>query len=101
MTNHIWSGFNFLAYRPLWLRLPDDIRAAIERNVGIYVRRQREEQGRLNAALRQTLAGRGLVFNDVDPAPFRARLAGVYATWKQRLGSKCWSLLEAARGPLG
>ncbi len=101
MTNHIWSGFNFLANRPLWLRLPEDIRAVIERNVATHVRRQREEQGHLNAALRQTLAARGLLFNDVDPAPFRASLAGVYATWKVRLGSQCWSLLEAARGPLG
>jgi hypothetical protein len=34
------------------------------------------------------------VFNDVDAAPFRTQLAGVYRTWKDRLGSRCWKLLE-------
>jgi TRAP-type transport system periplasmic protein len=42
------------------------------------------------------LARRGLVFNDVDPAPFRDKLSGVYGTWKERLGTRGWSLLEAA-----
>lgn len=31
-------------------------------------------------------------------APFRRQLSGFYAAWKDRLGTKCWSLLEAAAG---
>jgi hypothetical protein len=41
-----------------------------------------------------------MVFNEVDGAPFRARLSGVYASWKKTLGAKCWSLLEAEVGTL-
>ena len=54
----------------------------------------------MNARLRADLARRGLVFNDVAPAPFREQLSGVYATWKERLGAKCWRLLEDTSGSL-
>jgi TRAP-type C4-dicarboxylate transport system substrate-binding protein len=94
MTNHMWSGFNLLAHLPAWKRLPGDITAVIERQVAKHVRLQRRDQDQMNAAARLTLARRNLAFNDVEPAPFRAELSGVYATWKERLGTRCWSLLE-------
>ncbi len=96
MTNHMWSGFNLLAHLPTWTRLPDDITAVIERNVTKHVRLQRRDQEHMNTTLRATLARRGLVFNEVDSAPFRTQLSGVYSAWKERLGTRCWSLLEAA-----
>jgi hypothetical protein len=37
----------------------------------------------------------------VAPAAFQKQLAGVYASWKKTLGTKCWSLLEAETGRLG
>jgi tripartite ATP-independent transporter DctP family solute receptor len=101
MTNHMWSGFNLLAHLSTWQRLPDDIKVVIERNAAKYVRLQRQDQENMNARLRAELERRGLVFNDVDPAPFRAKLSGLYATWKERLGARCWSLLEAEVGRLG
>jgi tripartite ATP-independent transporter DctP family solute receptor len=101
MTNHMWSGFNQMAHLATWRGLPADIKDTITRNVAKYVRQQRIEQGLLNASLRDRFAAAGLVFNDVDQAPFRARLANVYATWKDKLGAKCWTLLEAETGKLG
>jgi TRAP-type transport system periplasmic protein len=101
MTNHMWSGFNEMAHLATWRALPDDIRDAITRNVTKYVRQQRIDQDKINTGLRDRLAASGLTFNEVDQAPFRARLAGVYATWKEKLGSKCWTLLEAQVGKLG
>jgi TRAP-type C4-dicarboxylate transport system substrate-binding protein len=100
MTNHMWSGFNLLAHLPTWQRLPDSVRTAIDRNVTRYVRAQRDDQQTLNAALRTGLAGRGLAFNDAAEPLFRNRLSTVYATLKERLGTRCWSLLEAAT-PIG
>jgi tripartite ATP-independent transporter DctP family solute receptor len=94
MTNHMWSGFNLLAHLPTWTRLPGDIKAVIERQVARFVRLQRQDQERMNRAARATLAARGLAFNDVDAAPFRAKLSPVYEAWKERLGRRCWSLLE-------
>jgi TRAP-type transport system periplasmic protein len=52
LTNHMWSGFNLMAHLATWQGLPPDIRAVIERNADIYVRRQREDQAKLNADLR-------------------------------------------------
>jgi TRAP-type transport system periplasmic protein len=100
MTNHMWSGFNLMAHLATWQRVPDDIKAVIERNAAIYVRRQREEQEKLNAGLRETFVARGVAFNEIDQAAFRARLPAVYATWREKLGSKYWSLLEAEVGKL-
>jgi len=62
------------------------------------VRLQRQDQEQANSRLRAELSPRGLSFSDVDPAPFRRRLSGFSATWKEKLGTKCWSLLEAAAG---
>ncbi|MBV9459707.1 MAG: TRAP transporter substrate-binding protein [Bradyrhizobium sp.] len=101
LTNHMWSGFNAMANLAIWKSLPDDIKAAIERNFTKYVRAQRADQEALNTALRQDFVKRGLVFNEVDQAAFRARLPEVYAMWRERLGSKCWTLVEAEVGKLG
>jgi TRAP-type transport system periplasmic protein len=101
MTNHMWSGFNQMAHFATWRGLPDDVKDAITRNVTKFVRQQRIEQGDINASLRDRFVAAGLLFNEVDQAPFRARLANVYTTWKDKLGSKCWTLLEAEVGKLG
>jgi tripartite ATP-independent transporter DctP family solute receptor len=94
MTNHMWSGFNLLAHLPTWKRLPADVTTVIERAAGTFVRLQRRDQEQMNQSARVTLMRRGLAFNDVDTAPFRARLADVYSVWKERLGARCWQLLE-------
>ena len=101
LTNHMWSGFNAMAHPATWKSLPDDIKGVIERNVTKYVRQQRQDQAALNAGLRDDFVERGLVFNEVDQTAFRAKLPGVYASWKEKLGSKCWSLVEAEVGKLG
>ena len=101
LTNHMWSGFNAMAHPATWNALPDDIKGVIETNFTNYVRRQRLEQAAVNSSLRDDFVKRGLVFNEVDQAAFRARLPRVYATWKEKLGSKCWALVEAEVGKLG
>jgi tripartite ATP-independent transporter DctP family solute receptor len=94
MTDHMWSGFNQLANLAAWRRLPDDLATIIDRNIAKYVRLQRQDQIAANMRLRTELASRGLQFNTPDAAPFRKKLEGVYATWKEKLGSKCWALLQ-------
>ena len=98
MTGHMWSGFNQMAHLPTWRRLPADVQQIIERNVAHAVRLQRRDQADANGRLRAELTMRGLAFNDVDQAPFRAALAGFYGRWKDKLGARCWSLLEDAIG---
>ena len=59
---------------------------------------QRRDQIAANMRLRTELAARGLEFNTPDPAPFKKQLASVYATWKEKLGVRCWKLLEESTG---
>lgn len=101
LTNHMWSGFNLIANQAAWRRLPQDLQALVETHGARAVRAQRQDQERANAEARTALAARGLAFNEVDEAPFRATLAGVYASWKPILGTTCWNLLEAEVGRLG
>jgi tripartite ATP-independent transporter DctP family solute receptor len=98
MTNHMWSGFNQMAHLPTWQKLPFEVRDIIDRNVARAVRLQRQDQESANGRLRAELTTRGLIFNDVDQAPFRKALTGFYASWKEKLGAKCWRLLEEATG---
>jgi TRAP-type transport system periplasmic protein len=98
MTDHMWSGFNLLAHLPTWRRLPADLQAIVDRNVAKHVKLQRQDQIAANTRLRTELAARGLEFNTPDPATFKKQLAGVYSTWKEKLGSKCWKLLEDSTG---
>ena len=101
MTNHIWSGFNLMAHRPTWQRLPEGIREIISRNVTTYVQRQRAEQQAFNDSLLGVLAGRGIAFHQVDQTAFRRLLPGVYSEWKEKVGVRGWSMLEAEVGKLG
>ena len=45
---------------------------------------------------------KGMKFNTVDPAPFRAKLksAGFYDEWKKKFGDAAWTTLEASVGSL-
>jgi TRAP-type C4-dicarboxylate transport system substrate-binding protein len=63
---------------------------------------EREDVARQNEALLGDLAAKGLVFNDVDPAPFRETLrkSGFYVEWKNKFGEEAWALLEEATGKL-
>jgi TRAP-type transport system periplasmic protein len=100
MTDHMWSGFNLLAHLPTWQRIPADLQAIIDRNVAKFVKLQRQDQIAANTRLRSELAARGLEFNTPDAAPFKKQLAGVYATWKEKLGMRCWTLLEQSVGKI-
>jgi tripartite ATP-independent transporter DctP family solute receptor len=94
LSNHMWSGFNQMAHLPTWQRLPKDVQTVIDRHVTRYVQLQRQDQESANVRMRAELVKRGLVFNDVDPAPFRRQLSAFYVKWKGVLGTKCWTLLQ-------
>jgi tripartite ATP-independent transporter DctP family solute receptor len=98
MTNHSWSGYNLLANLKVWQGLPADVRQSIERNAVKFTRLQRADSESLDRSLRARLTQRGMIFNDADVASFRARLGPFYANWKQSIGDRAWSLLEAHVG---
>lgn len=102
MTNHMWDGFWFLANRRNWEALPKDIQEIVTRNINAAALAERADVAKMTTGLRETLAGRGMKFNDVDPAPFREKLkaAGFYNEWKGKFGEAGWKTLEDAVGKL-
>jgi TRAP-type transport system periplasmic protein len=79
-----------------WDRLPPDIKEVVSKNVNAAAVAQRQDVARLNASLKDELASKGLVFNDVDRARFQdvLRNAGFYLEWKNKYGEELWQVLE-------
>jgi tripartite ATP-independent transporter DctP family solute receptor len=102
LTNHMWDGFWFLANKNAWERLPADMRTIVAKRVNAAGVNERDDVAKLNANLQQDLAGKGLVFNALDPVPFRDKLrsAGFYTEWKGKYGEEAWAILEKSVGKL-
>jgi tripartite ATP-independent transporter DctP family solute receptor len=102
LTSHMWDGFWFLANRRAWEKLPEDVRAIVAKNINAAALNERGDTAKLNATVREELAGKGLVFNQPEIAPFREKLrsAGFYSEWKGRYGDEAWALLEKSVGKL-
>jgi tripartite ATP-independent transporter DctP family solute receptor len=102
LTNHMWDGFWFLMNRRAWQALPEDIRTIVAKNVNAAAVKERADTEKLNATVKDELAGKGLIFNQPEVAPFRDKLrsAGFYAEWKGKYGDKAWDVLEKAVGKL-
>ena len=101
MTSHMWSGFNLIANLKKWESFPADVQGSINRNGAKYARLQRQDNYTLNHSLRAKLEQRGMIFNEVEPASFRAMLGGYYVHWKQVIGTRTWTLLEGHVGKMG
>lgn len=102
LTNHVWDGSWIVTGARTWRGVPDDVKAIVSRGFNAIAPRQREAVTAENHRLEETLKGRGLAVNTVEPEPFREALrkAGYYAEWKRRYGEEAWSLLEEAAGRL-
>jgi TRAP-type transport system periplasmic protein len=102
LTNHMWDGFWFLANRRAWEQLPQDVRTIVAKHINAAAEKEREDVAKLNANLQAELAGKGLLFNRPDPAPFRDKLrqAGFYSEWKGKYGEEAWGILEKSVGKL-
>lgn len=103
LTNHIWDGFFFVVNGDRWRRLPADIRTIVARAFDDAALLQRADIAAANAAARSVLEDKGMVFNAVDPEPFRRvlRKAGFYAEWRAKFGPEAWAILERHTGRLG
>ncbi|TCZ59733.1 TRAP transporter substrate-binding protein [Roseicella aquatilis] len=102
MTNHMWDGFWMLANRRAWAALPKDAQEIVARNWNAAAMAERADVAKLNAGLKDELAGKGMVFNQPQTAPFRDALkkAGFYGQWKAKYGDEAWAMLEQSTGAL-
>jgi TRAP-type C4-dicarboxylate transport system substrate-binding protein len=99
----MWTGFNLIASRIFWNRLPSDIQAVVEANVTRHVARQRAYTIGMNDRLAPILVERGMILTHTDIGSFKRKLRaeGFYGRWQAQVGTTAWSLLEDAVGPLG
>ncbi len=102
MTNHMWSGFNLLANKAFYDKLPDNVKKSIAHRLPPVVEAERKTTDDLNRSLEKTLQDEGMSFTRPDPKELKAKLdPAFYTRWKQRLGDKTWTLLEAGVGKIG
>jgi tripartite ATP-independent transporter DctP family solute receptor len=103
LTNHMWDGWWFLVNRRAWQSVPADLQDKVAAIINKNALVERDEIARQNTSLKSDLAAKGLIFNDVDPAPFRETLSksGFYSEWKSKFGEQSWAQLEEATGKLG
>jgi tripartite ATP-independent transporter DctP family solute receptor len=102
VTNHMWDGYWCLANTRAFEGMPKDLQEIVARNINQAALDQRKENLRLNESLQSELEKKGLIFNEPDPASFRAALAkaGFYTEWREKFGTEPWKLLEKYTGEL-
>jgi TRAP-type transport system periplasmic protein len=102
LTNHMWDGFWMLANRRAWQRLPDDLRAIVEKHFNAAAMAERDDIAKLNVTVRDDLTAKGMTFSQPDPTPFRDKLrsVGFYTEWQKKYGKEAWETLEQSTGKL-
>lgn len=104
LSNHMWTGYWTMINPDKWKSLPANYQAIVHKHLNDAPLLERRDTAQINAALRDKLARQGLIFNEVNPAGFRAKLvaSGYYGRWKNEFGAQAWGLLEKhAGGTLG
>jgi tripartite ATP-independent transporter DctP family solute receptor len=96
LSEHIWSGYWTLFNQDVWNKLGRDLQAIVSREMGAATLAARNDNVILNRSVRDKLARRGMIFNDVDKESFKRKLvdAKYYERWKAEFGPKAWDALE-------
>jgi TRAP-type transport system periplasmic protein len=96
MTNHMWLGIHMVVNRAFWSTVPKNLQDLVAHNINASALLEREDNAKAELAARQTMTAAGVVFNDPDPAPFRAALAAsrFYEEWKKKFGDETWNVLK-------
>ncbi|MBF5007118.1 TRAP transporter substrate-binding protein [Diaphorobacter caeni] len=102
LTSHVWDGYWLVSNKRAFEAIPSPMREIVSKHFEAAALAQRADSEKLAVSLQDELAGKGMVFNKPDPAPFRAALqeAKFYAEWKSKFGAEAWAQLESAVGKL-
>jgi tripartite ATP-independent transporter DctP family solute receptor len=102
LTNHVWDGSWIVAHPGSWKTLPADMQAIVAKHFNEGGVAERADVAKQSLTVADELKQKGLVFNQVDPEPFRAALqkAGFYKQWADKFGAENWGVLEQAVGKL-
>ena len=96
LSEHIWSGYWTLFNQDVWNKFGREIQEIVSREMASATLAARNDNVILNRSVRDKLARRGMVFNDVDKASFKKKLSDskYYERWKAEFGTKAWDALE-------
>jgi tripartite ATP-independent transporter DctP family solute receptor len=101
VTNHMWSNFWLVANADAFKGLPPDLQTILRDAMNTYALTNRREMELSNASLAEKMSRvYRMQVNQVETAPFRARLKPFYAREKSDFGTEAWSLLERSVGSL-
>jgi TRAP-type transport system periplasmic protein len=102
LSNHCWSGYWIIANRRALTGLPADLQEIVNASFDAAAIKERADLLEMDRSLQADLTAKGMTFNKLDPAPFRAGLvkAGFYAQWQKTYGTEAWARLEQYTGPL-
>lgn len=102
LTNHMWVGYWLIAGAGFWESLPAEDRQIVEAALNDQAATQRQQNEALNQSTKAELIAQGMVFNDTDPAAFRAVLvkSGFYSEWQKKFDPALWAALEHYTGKL-
>ncbi|MES2784504.1 MAG: TRAP transporter substrate-binding protein [Pseudomonadota bacterium] len=102
LSNHSWECFWIAANPKSWAAVPENLRQVATRAFDAHAVKTRTAMAALNTTLQESLTKRGMVFNTVNPVPFRDALqkAGAYKEWKGKFGDETWALVEKYSGKL-
>jgi len=102
LTGHMWDGFHLLANDKAWQALSADLQTIAAKHLNAAALAERDDLAKLATSVQGDLEKGGLVFNNVDPAAFRATLkgAGFYSQWRDKYGAEAWAVLEKYSGAL-
>ena len=103
LSHHMWTGYWILVNARAWKGLGSERRAVIAKHLNAAALLLREDDDRITPAARDLLRRRGMIFNDVDVASFKAKLtsSGYYDRWRREFGARAWGVLEKYSGRLG
>lgn len=96
MTSHMWDGLTVVCNSDIFNGIPDALRTVFTQTFNDTALLQRQDMVTLNSQLRESLSKKGMIFNDMDNAPFRQKLvdAGFYKKWRGIVGEEVWALYE-------
>jgi tripartite ATP-independent transporter DctP family solute receptor len=102
LTRHMWSGWWTLVNLNAWNTLTPQLQQILRSRLNEAAILERHDNQILESSVQDKLTREGLAFNDVNQAPFKAKLVanGYYARWKAEFGDKAWTALEKYTGKM-
>jgi tripartite ATP-independent transporter DctP family solute receptor len=102
MTNHMWDNWWIIANKPMWEKLPADIKEIMAKNFAEAAKEERMAILADNKHTSDLLKSQGVTITDPDLASFRDKLRSTsyYKDWHKKYGDKVWDALEQVVGKL-